>query len=636
MNSSRLFALRPLKRAPGGVLFALFAALAVTARASDAEAQPWRFDGVLSGETNDALTVDGLALASGPSSQATGNFQLSIPPGSTIVSAALYTVLRFRRDLLPASIPGNLRLGGVSILNDGGPTLGSSSVGAAARCFDANLCMYTHRFDVTSVVSSVYGTSVALPMLTVALQETGDSGTTATGAGEAFSFAGHTLVVRYQNSRILARKRFLGVWYGAADQLAEMLLVAGNAPPEQALCPAGGATVAARAEGVTFSASIAGLENGCGENNLLLFQRGAGPLFTFNGVGGADDGPLGMPPDCASPMRPVDFRALYTAGSFGGATGAGTSASDVLTGAPIELDGDFLLREPSPPRMSDELYSLMVVPSSVQFVRNAAMGPPKVLSVAVLQYPPARADSDGDGHTDLAEGICARVDTDRDSNQREDWDDTDSDNDCIRDALESAADRVVRAPIALSDQACASGSPSTPFCQLSSGGCQSCAIPCATNTNGRVCTRLGSGELGCGCVSDVDCPMGLSCDPNSAVCARRQADAGADVVTDARADAASDSAIGDGAVSMEAGVDASDRDGGASGDAAVMDDGAVIADGTSASDAAIVGPSPGVTGGACDCRAGVGHARAGRGAWGALALMAAAAVAERRRRRSQG
>jgi hypothetical protein len=467
MNPLQLCSLPSSRRALG---VALLAAAVVCARSSNAHAQMWRLDAELTGETNDALTVDGLALTSGPSAQASGSFVLNIPSGSTIVSAALYTVIRLRRDMTAASIPGNLRLGGVSILNDGAGALGTPGVIAAARCFDTSLCMYTHRFDVTSIVTSVYAATAALPQFPVPMQETGDAATGMMGPGDGFAFVGHTLVVRYRNTRIMARKRFFGVWYGAADQLAEMLLVGGSPPVESATCPAVPALVPARAEGVTVSASIAGLENSCGEDNLLSFQRGAGRPLSMAGVGGADDAVPAVPiPNCMTLGRPVDLRALYTAGSFGGATGAATSSSDLLTGAPVELDGDLLFREPSPPRMSDELYTLSFAPSSVQFVRNAANGPPKVLSVLVMQYPPMTADSDGDGHTDIIEGICSRIDTDGDSNQREDWDDPDSDNDCIRDALENNTDRVMPAPISLSDMACASGTPSTPFCQRTSG-----------------------------------------------------------------------------------------------------------------------------------------------------------------------
>lgn len=602
--------------------------LALVARTNAAHAQLWQIDSVVSGETNDAIAVDGLALTSGPMMAATGSFQLSVPAGSTVVAATLYTVVRFRRDLVVGALPGNLRVAGASILNDGAPSITASAALASSRCWASSVCLYTHRFDVTAQVRAVFAASATLPNLAVPFQETGDSPSMAGGVGDVFSFQGHTLVVRYSNSRTMARKRFFGVWWGVADEAAESLTFGGAPVPERATCPMAPAIVMARDEQVTLSASIAGLENLCGEDNVLNVQRLSGRIIAITGIGGADDAVPSAPnPNCANLGHPVDFRALYTAGSFGGATGMGTSASDLLTGAAVEVDGDLLFRDPAPPRISDELFSFQTAPTSVQLLRSTMIGPPKALSVVAMQYPTATADSDGDRHSDIAEGICARIDTDRDSNAREDWDDTDSDNDCIPDISETAENRVVRAPFDDSDRVCASATPSTPFCQFISGGCQSCALSCATSERGHVCTRLGSGELGCGCRATSDCPSGTVCDPAQRQCVRAGVDAGADAAPEASVDAS----LADGARDGGVIVDAADFDG-ATVDGAMTADGATEDASATPRDSSVM-IAPGITGGACDCRAGVGRTAATRGGWAVIAMAAGALIAARRRRR---
>lgn len=607
--------------------------LAALARSGEARAQLWQLDTAVSGETNDAIAVDGLALSSGPMTAAMGQFQLSVPAGSTVVAATLYTVVRFRRDLLAASLPGNLRIAGVSILNDGGPPVGAPAVLAGARCWAGSVCLYTHRFDVTAQVrAALTNASATLPMFAVPFQELGDSPMMVGGVGDVFSFQGHTLVVRYSNSRTMARKRFFGVWWGVADESAESLAFGGLPAPERSTCPMIPAPVMARDENVTLSVSVAGLENLCGEDNVLNVQRLSGRIVSMTGIGGADDAvPAAPNPNCANLGRSVDFRALYTAGSFGGATGMGTSMSDLLTGAAVEVDGDLLFRDPAPPRTSDELFSLSTAPTSIQLQRSVMVGPPKALSVVAMQYPTATADSDGDGHSDIAEGICTRIDTDRDSNAREDWDDTDSDNDCIPDVRETAENRVVRAPFDESDRVCASATPSTPFCQFISGGCQSCATACGANALGHVCTRLGSGELGCGCRATSDCPSGAVCDPAQRQCVRAGVDAGADAALEASVDASLADGASDGGVIVDAMVDGASVDG-ASVDGAMSADGATEDASATPRDSSVM-IAPGITGGACDCRAGVGRTAATRGAWGVIAMAAGALAAARRRRR---
>jgi hypothetical protein len=437
--------------------------------------------------------------------------------------------------------------------------------------------------------------------------------------GEAFSYQGHALVALYRNTRVMARDRFIGVWAGSADETVVPLGTGLRVPP-LAVCPAG--SVPERDERVVVSTTVLSEENLCGESNEIEFTFAARPPFTVGGIGGADDGehtPIDLL-SCALTGRAFDYRALLTTGSFGGAIGVGTSASDSLTGRPVGTDGDELGNGANRPRANDELFTLEAVPSTIRLWQG---GDPegstlKSLGLVVMQFP-ADGDSDGDRHSDISEGICARIDTDSDANRREDWDDSDSDNDCVLDSDETSASRTIVASLSVADDACRARAPATPYCDRSNGQCASCTISCTGNPRGSVCRRGSSAPFECGCATDSDCPAGVRCAMATGVC---QSDPNTDAgtSTDAATDAstAADADTGDASTT----TDAAEIDG------AVSD----ASDAGGAQDAAIGRVFPSYNGGACACRA-----AASTGSRGALAPLAAglalALLAARRGRR---
>lgn len=626
---------------------ALVALLVTTVAASSAGAQSWGVDPALSVRSNEALTVDAVGLRSEPSSAVAGAFSLSVPAGSRVMAAVLYTSVQYRTDMMqPANLPGAVALDGVGVI-------GSMPIAFAGRLpgmlCSPNSCRATIRTDVTLLVQDAIARRAgALPSLSIPISERGDSLAVPTGGstGEVFSYLGHTLVVRYRNEAIMARARQLAVWWGITEERNEMLSIGGTLPPELARCNMAGARPE-RDERAAISATIVSQENGCGESAYLQFARGALGSQVLN-VGGADDAqPSVGAPTCGAVGRVPDVRDLVTAGSFGGLTGIATSASAVLTGAVVGIDGDLLDAVPPPPRASDELFALEFSPSAVVLSTSTPNRLPKALSVLVMQYPFVGADSDGDGHSDIAEGICTRVDTDGDANRREDWDDNDSDNDCILDNMESSSTRTVAASFFESDNACARGGGTTQFCDRNSRGCVSCSIGCAGNALGSVCRRVGTGALACGCSADSDCPAGSTCDSSTKQCSAVVRDAGTDA-GDAMADsgamndsgAARDGAASDGAVFMDVAVsdaainDATINDSAIS-DSAIND--SAINDAASVDASSVDADKPlGFTGGACACRAGDRSVDGfGASALSAIVVLCARRRSQRRRRRAE-
>jgi MYXO-CTERM domain-containing protein len=621
---------------------ALVALLVATVTASSAGAQSWSVDPALSVRSNEALTVDAVGLRSEPSSTVTGAFSLSVPAGSRVMAAVLYTSVQYRTDMMqPANLPGAVALDGVGVI-------GSMPIPFAGRLpgdlCSPNGCRATIRTDVTLLVQDAIARRAgALPSLSIPISERGDSPAVPLGGstGEVFSYLGHTLVVRYRNEAIMARARQLGVWWGVSDERSQRLLIGGTLPAELARCSMAGATPE-RDERAAISATIVSQENGCGESAYLQFSRGAS-MSSVSQVGGADDAqPSFAVPTCGAVGRTPDVRDLITAGSFGGSTGVATSDSALLTGAPVGLDGDVLLTVPAPPRLSDELVVSEFVPTDVILSTSTPYRLPKALTVLVMQYPFVGADSDGDGFTDVEEGICNRVNTDRPSDRREDWDDTDSDNDCVLDSMESAASRTIPATFFESDSVCVRGGGTTVFCDRINGACVSCSISCAGNALGSVCRRVGTGALACGCSADSECPSGSTCDLSTKQCSAVARDAGTDA-GDAMADSgvSSDGAASDGAAFMDVAVSDATVNDATINDSAIND--SAINDTTNSdatnndatvNDATVTDADkpPTFTGGACACRAG---AATGAGADGAVALAALAALAAlgaRRRR----
>lgn len=606
----------------------------------DAAAQPWSNDATLTRMGTQALAVDGIALASTPTMVARGSLVMGVPPGSTIESAVLFTSIRMRNDVTqPMAVPGAVTLAGRPVINGGGMTIPTTTA-LGWRCA-SGVCYYTARVDVSAIVRDAFTAAPSAASFSIEVGEQGDSLLLSgfPSVGEQFAYLGHTLVIRYSNTRVLARQRFVGVWYGASDETLESLTLTSPLPP-MAQCASGARLVAARDERVTVSATIASEENACGESNELLFGIGGGMTLREVGVGGADDA---VPPspvlNCADLGRSSDLRVLLTTGTFGSATGVATSASDRLFGASAGFDGDSLGATPAP-RGNDEVMVLPSVPLNVRFSQAGSGSTRKSLSVIAMQYP-VDGDSDGDGHSDIVEGICERIDTDRDSNQREDWDDSDSDNDCLPDRIEINTDRTTPSSVAESDRACATaaamGGTSTRFCDRSSSACVSCSINCAGNTQGPTCLRRGDGTLGCGCVNNAECASGFACaggvctatvrDSGVADSGDAAVDSGASDAGDGAASDASDSALADGAERDAVMADGANEDSGAS-------DGASDGAGDGASgDAGSKGPSVSYGGGACTCRAGARSAGDGRAAIGLLGAVIALASARRTRAR---
>jgi hypothetical protein len=579
------------------------------------------------------VAVDSVGVRSGPMAADTRALVLQIPSGSTIVSASLFSFVRYRPDLAAVPPPpGFVRLNGQPALNNGAPPSAVVPTGAPPRCVlngSHRVCFFTIQSDVTAIVESARmvtaGDTLALPV-----QETGDSGLNGLTLGEAFSYQGHAVVALYRNSRVMARDRFIGVWAGTADETAVPLGTTVRVPP-LAVCPAG--SVPERDERVVVSTTVLSEENVCGESNEIEFTFAARPSLTVSGVGGADDGehtPIDLL-SCALTGRAFDYRALISTGTFGGGIGMGTSASAVLTGRAVGTDGDDLGNGANRPRANDELFSLEAVPSTIRLWqgRDPEGSTLKSLGLVVMQFP-ADGDSDGDGHSDISEGICTRIDTDRDSNLREDWDDPDSDNDCVQDSAETSASRTIVASASVADDACRALAPATPFCDRTNGQCTSCMISCIGNPRGSVCRRGSSTPFECGCTTDSDCPAGVRCAMPAGVC---QSDPNTDggTSTDAANDA---SAVND----ASSATDGAAFDGSTVDDAAAMDGNAVVNDGGAANDAggaqdaAIRRPIPTYNGGACACR--VGAVTAPRGPLAPLAAgLALSLFAARRGRR---
>ncbi len=618
------------------VTLATLVGLASHSIAFDARAQTFASVPTLTARGRDiAVAVDSVGLRSTPISSDARALLLQVPPGATVVSASLFTFVRFRADL--TSIPpllGSVRLNGQPVLNGGAPPAMVFPGGSSARCVGTPtqaVCFFTIRSDVTAIVENARAASVAAS-LSLPVEETGDSVSIPTVLGEAFSFQGHALVALYRNARTMVRERFVGVWAGAADESVVDLSPTLRALP-LAVCPAG--SVPERDERVAVSTTVLSEESVCGESNEIQFTFPARSPVTFMGIGGADDG--GHTPidalACTLIGRASDVRALVTTGSFGGALGMGTSASASLTGRPVGVDGDELGNGPVGFRRNDELFTLDAVPSTIRLSQGTdpELSPLKSLGLVVMQFP-LDSDSDGDGHSDVSEGICRRIDTDSDGAQREDWDDPDSDNDCVLDSVEVGAARTTVAAVSVSDDACRARTPMAPFCNQMSGQCAPCMISCATNPMGKVCRRLPSTVFGCGCFGVDDCPMGARCSSATGVCERDpNMDGGAS--TDGGAEDASAGDVGAGDVGA-GDVGAADVGAGDVGAPDAAGEGDVATDGGASGDASntVIRPLvPSFRGGACQCRA--GGATAPRSAFAPVAICAALSVVVARRRR---
>lgn len=506
----------------------------------------------------EAITVDSIGLMSTPVTRAEGRVVLSIPPGATISWARLVTFIRFRRDIVAgiSALPGYVELEGARVISATSPGMTFVPPLTAARCVAdgtrASVCFTSVHVDVTNAVR----TALTAPrgfqvMLRVA--EVGDSDLLGVGVGDSFSWQGHALIVRYRHPS-MARRRFVGAWVGASDETLESLLYPVAVPPV-ARCPPG--STIERDERVAVSLSVASEETTCSESNVIEL-RGVSS-FAFAGIGGADDGAPGpiAPSLCSSAGRTSDFRALITTGSFGGADGALVlPGSAELMGRPIGLDGDDLAPGMNGSRRNDELLTIEVLPTQVRLTdgRNGASSPLKSLGLVVLQYP-VDGDSDDDGHPDLVEGICRAVDTDSDG--REDWEDRDSDNDCIPDSRETPEGRTIPAEPTVADARC---SAPAPFCDLNTGACIQCPLDCRADPRGSRCARGERTEFVCYCSDDTDCPAGGRCGDDKQ-CSPLM-DASVDGAAD---DGFSDGATTDGVTSDGTVNEVSLQDGGSSG-----------------------------------------------------------------------
>lgn len=625
----------PVRARVCSAAFAIALAWSVAGARAWGQAQPWRNESSLTATSTDALAIDGIGLASGVATVARGPLVLGVPRGSTIVSAVLYTSIRMRSDASQfTNVAGVIALDGTPVINGAGGAVIPSATVLASRCVD-RVCYFTARSEVTAIVAAAYART-ASTVLSIELSESGDGGLLSgtTNPGDAFAYLGHTLVVRYRNTSVIARRRFIGVWFGASDERDETLMGA-VALPSLAVCNAGARRVAERDERVMVSATIASEENGCGELNDLVFTQADSSTVALQNIGGADDAiPLVPTPNCADPGRVTDLRALITTGTFGSAIGVGTSASALLFGAPEGYDGDDVSVLAPPPRRNDELARLLTVPTRVRLTQGMGSSPYKSLSVLAMQYP-VDEDSDGDGHRDLAEGICERVDTDGDSNQREDWDDGDSDNDCLPDRMESNVDRTIAAPIAVSDMQCADAAAatdaSTRYCDTRSSACVSCSIDCSRNAQGAACLRRSDGTLGCGCATSGDCAAGTVC--AGGTCTAVVRDAGVPDASDGGASdggamdgGTTDGGAMDGTAGDAAGEDATARDD-ASGDGAA-EDGA--AEDGAKGDARSAEPSVAYGGGSCTCSVRGARTSDGRAGLALLGVVLALAGARRK------
>jgi hypothetical protein len=549
------------------------------------------------------LSVDSVGLLSEPTVRRSGTLSVQIPPGAAVTTATLFTFVRFRvlSEMAPMPmLPGEVRLAGQPVVGAGSPAPSGFPSPSGRRCFSGPLgireCFATLRSDVTSLVTAAL--AGPMPPTALTLEETGDSILDPSIVTSLFVYEGHALVVRYRAAS--ARTRFVGVWAGT-DEDGLVSLTSADPLPPMAACPAG--TTAERDERVALSATITSSETGCEGSNSLILTFNPARTLMMSGVGGSDDGDTSLIGAVSCPLigRAVELRALISTGSFGGRSVDGAG----LLGRAVGIDEDELTPGPAGPRRNDELSVFDAMPTAVRLTNPMAFDrQPRSLGMIAVQYP-VDGDSDGDGHSDLAEGICTRTNSDGDRELREDFLDLDSDDDCIPDAEESPASRIT-VDLARSDDHCQRRDPLAPVCDADRAACAPCPVRCDGMAEGSACLRVLGPSAGfrCGCARDADCLEGRVCDVDRGACVGRPPSDG-------------------GTSTQDSGL-AGEDSGRATSDAAAREDAGASADGARSE-------SPRFSGGACGCRT---AAASRHGATGA-GLVAALALFARRRRRGR-
>lgn len=246
------------------------------------------------------VSTDGVGLSSG-----TGKVSASIPGGSTVTAAYLYTATQddFRVTQHDASsvryfttAPSGVRFDGNAISFD------QSFPNHGAKLARDEINLSSHRADVTSIVAGSYAVDPTLGVYDFDYAETADS----------FYIDGSALVVVYENPALA--NSMISILNGAQDPRGDVFDISFSGPID----PTDPAFVADLFLGISFSCCDQG--SSITANSTLLTQNAGNSDETgsaLNGqlitVGGYDDGYSPLLPDYDDDSEKYDLSALLSA-----------------------------------------------------------------------------------------------------------------------------------------------------------------------------------------------------------------------------------------------------------------------------------------------------------------------------------
>ena len=299
------------------------------------------------------ISVDGWGEITTSSSKS-GKLYLSVPAGSTIETAWLYTSYKDTIEPTikgyPASLNGKVSLDGVDVPLTGLPLAEAGTTGWGL-----------YRNDVTSIVTTRRANTTG-DTLTFDITEAGDKAGT-DSASRHTSLDGHALVVVYRNTN--APIRNLSVMNGAIFTDTVSRLIAHINLPGGHLSSTEAAVLA-----VSFQHEV-----NSETNNKVLVNT----TTITSTAGGTDDG-----------VDTGDWDGLWTMGSFGG-------VSSPTAGTPTGTDGDLIDTNPS--GRDDELYNIKaaLAAGATSFdVYSYDVDSNQAMNLVVFQGPANCFDTDGD------------------------------------------------------------------------------------------------------------------------------------------------------------------------------------------------------------------------------------------------